>query len=240
MKTYIRRREKNTHLVVFFGGWGTDENMFVPLCSDDSDFIMFYNYSADEALVLPETKTYERITLIAWSIGVWAAEYFATKTKIIPDISIAVNGTPIPADDNYGIPVSIFEGTMNNITEENMEKFYLRVFGDKNTYLINCDRVPKRTVKSLQDELRWLYNRIMEHKESDFKWTYAVISKDDRVFPTENLVRYWNMNSVTSQIIVTMPHYFFHNWNSFTEFINFVENPVRDKPKKPGRKTKGL
>ncbi len=75
MKTYIRRREKNEDLIVFYGGWGTDENVFAPLCTDDFDFILFYNYSADEALVLPETKTYNSITLIGWSLGVWAAEY---------------------------------------------------------------------------------------------------------------------------------------------------------------------
>ncbi len=240
MKTYIRRREKNTRLVVFFGGWGTDENMFAPLCSDDFDFIMFYNYSADEALVLPETKRYERITLIGWSLGVWAAEYFISRTKIIPDISIAVNGTPFPTDNRYGIPLSVFEGTMNNITEENMEKFYLRVFGDKKTYLINSSRVPKRTIKSLQDELRWLYNRIMEQNESGFKWTYAVTSKEDRVFPAENLLNYWKKITVTNHIVVSMPHYFFHNWNSFTDFINFVENYIPGKPNKSRGKTKNL
>jgi biotin synthesis protein BioG len=131
MKTYIRRREKNDQLVVVYGGWGTDENVFIPLCNDDFDFILFYNYSADEALVLPEMKTYTRITLIGWSLGVWAAEYLSPKTGIKPDITIAVNGTPFPADDHYGIPLNVFEGTLNNITEENMEKFYLRMFGDK-------------------------------------------------------------------------------------------------------------
>ncbi|MBK9390186.1 MAG: DUF452 family protein [Bacteroidetes bacterium] len=240
MRTYIRRREKNSHLVVFFGGWGSDENMFVPLCTDDFDFIMFYNYSADEALVLPETKTYERITLIGWSLGVWAAEYLTSKTGIIPDVSIAVNGTPFPADNQYGIPLSVFEGTLNNITEENMEKFYLRVFGDRKTYLINADRVPKRTIKSLQDELRWLYNRIMEHKESGFKMDYAIISEIDRIFPAENLKSYWEKEAETKHMIVPMRNYFFHNWNSFTEFISYVENFTSGKIVKKSRKAKDL
>ena len=133
MKTYIRRREKNDRLVILYGGWGTDENMFTPLCTDDFDFILFYNYSADEALVLPETKTYRSITLIGWSLGVWAAEYLSPKTAIKPDLTIAVNGTPVPADDNYGIPLNEFESTLNNITETNMEKLYFRMFGDKRT-----------------------------------------------------------------------------------------------------------
>jgi pimeloyl-[acyl-carrier protein] methyl ester esterase len=224
MRTYIRRREKNNHLVVFFGGWGTDENMFVPLCTDDFDFIMFYNYSADEALVLPETKTYDKITLIAWSLGVWAAEYLISKTGIVPDLSIAVNGTPLPVDDQFGIPLNVFEGTLNNITEENIEKFYLRVFGDKRTYLLNIDRVPRRTLKSLHDELRWMYNRIMEQNEPCFKWTYSVISEKDRVFPEKNLRNYWFKDKDTKPIVLPLPHYFFHKWSSFTDFISFVES----------------
>lgn len=222
MKTYIRRREKNDQLVIVYGGWGTDENVFIPLCNDDFDFILFYNYSADEALVLPEMKTYKRITLIGWSLGVWAAEYLSQKTGIIPDITIAVNGTPVPADDQYGIPLNVFEGTLNNITEENMEKFYLRMFGDKQTFKLNSDRIPKRNVKSLHDELRWLYNRIMEQKESGFRWDYAVTSEFDRVFPAKNLTGYWENEEATKHIILPLPHYFFHKWDSYLDFIQFV------------------
>lgn len=222
MKTYIRRREKNDELVVVYGGWGTDENVFVPLCSDDFDFILFYNYSADEALVLPEMKTYKRITLIGWSLGVWAAEYLTPKTGIKPNVTIAVNGTPIPADDQFGIPLNIFEGTLNNITEENMEKFYLRMFGDKRTYELNSDRIPHRSVKSLHDELRWLYNRMMEQKDPGFTWNYAVTSEFDRVFPAKNLKSYWEKAENTKHIILPLPHYFFHKWNSYADFINFV------------------
>jgi pimeloyl-[acyl-carrier protein] methyl ester esterase len=222
MKTYIRRREKNDQLVIVYGGWGTDENVFVPLCNDNFDFILFYNYSADEALVLPEMKTYKNITLIGWSLGVWAAEYLTPKTGIKPDITIAVNGTPIPADDQFGIPLNIFEGTLNNITEENMEKFYLRMFGDKKTYNLNHDRIPHRSVKSLHDELRWLYNRMMEQKDPGFTWNYAVTSEFDRVFPAKNLKSYWEKEEKTKHIIVPFPHYFFHKWDSYTDFIKFV------------------
>ncbi len=222
MKTYIRRREANDELVVVYGSWGTDENVFVPLCNDEFDFILFYNYSADEALVLPEMKTYKRITLIGWSLGVWAAEYLSPKTGIKPDITIAVNGTPIPADDQFGIPLNIFEGTLNNITELNMEKFYLRMFGDKRTYRLNRDRLPRRTVKSLHDELRWLYNRMMEQKEPGFTWNYAITSEFDRVFPAKNLKSYWEKEEMTKHIILPLPHYFFHKWESYTDFIRFV------------------
>jgi len=224
MKTHIRRREKNDQLVVIFGGWGTDDNFFTPLCDDSFDFILFYNYSADDPLVLPEMKVYKKVTLIGWSLGVWAAEYLLPKSGIKPDVAIAVNGTPVPADDRYGIPLKVFEGTLNNITPENMEKFYLRVFGDKKTYEMNRDRIPHRSIRSLHDELRWLYNRIMEQTEPHFKWNYAVTSEIDRVFPSKNVKSYWAINKETKQIIVPLPHYFFHNWSTYPDFISFVEN----------------
>jgi biotin synthesis protein BioG len=223
MKTYIRRRELNRTLVIVYGGWGVDERVFEPLCNNDFDFILFYNYSADDPLVLPELKTYQKIVLIGWSLGVWAAEYLHHKTGIVPDVTIAVNGTPIPADDHYGIPLNVFEGTLNNITEENIEKFYLRMFGDKTTYHLNLDRIPSRTLKSLHDELRWMYNRIMEQKEPGFRWDFAVTSDIDRVFPSRNLECYWMKAKGTTHVILSSPHYFFHEFGSFPEFIAFVE-----------------
>ncbi len=224
MKTYIKRREKNNQLIVFYSAWGTDEKVLTPLCKDDTDYILFYNYSADEALILPEMKKYKKVTLIAWSLGVWAAEYLFPRTGIKPDVTIAVNGTPYPADEQYGIPQKIIEGTLNNITEETISKFYLRMFGDKKSYEENRSRIPDRTLKSLHDELRWLYNRIMEQHETGFNWNYAVISEEDRVFPVKNLKAYWNTQKNTTKIKLPYAHYFFNKWNTFRDFASYVES----------------
>jgi hypothetical protein len=105
-----------------------------------------------------------------------------------------------------------------------MEKFYLRMFGDKKTYKLNSDRVPHRSIKSLHDELRWLYNRMMEQKEPGFRWDYAVTSEIDRVFPAGNVNSYWKKQKSTRHIILPLPHYFFHNWKTFTDFIGYIES----------------
>lgn len=234
MKTYIRRREKNDSLVVLFGSWGTDENVFVPFCNDEFDFILFYNYSADQALVLPEMKTYRKIVVIGWSLGVWAADFLSPSTGIVPDVTIAVNGTPVPLDDHYGIPARSFEDALNNITEESMEKFYYRMFGNRRIYNLNSDKKPNRTLDSVHVEMRWLYNRIMEQKDPGFRWDYAVTSKSDRIFPSENVTNYWNRQKNTRQIIVPYPHYMFYKWNSYADFIEYVERHG-NKPAAPGQ-----
>lgn len=223
MKTYIRRRDKNNKLIVLFGGWGSDDFVYAPLVDDDYDFILFYNYSADEALILPETKRYDRIVLIGFSLGVWAAEYLSQKTGIKPDLTIAVNGTPVPADDRFGIPLSIFEGALESITEENIWKFYYRMFGGVTSRRANREKTPLRTLKSLQDELRWLYNRIMEQGEPGFHWDYAVSGERDIVFPSENQISYWERVIGTQHIIIPLSHFFFYRYRSLGQFIRFVE-----------------
>lgn len=220
MKTYIRRREANKRLIILFGTWGTDHNLFLPLCRDDHDFILYYNYSADEPLILPEKKSYEHITVIGWSLGVWAAEYMARSMNLKPDLSIAVNGTPFPADNRYGIPIPVFEGTLNRLDKRVIYKYHLRLFGTKKELEKHPEKISKRELKSFEDELRWLYNRIMESYEISFKWDIALTSANDRVFPYDNMHRYWESRDETKVVAMPLPHYPFFNWSSFGEMID--------------------
>lgn len=220
MKTHIRRRENNEDLIIVFGGWGIDQNAFVPLCTETHDLILYYNYSADEPLVLPDRKTYRQIILIGWSLGVWAAEYLSASMNLNPDLAIAVNGTPVPADDRYGIPLDIFEGTLNNINESGMEKFNIRLFGSKSILESNTDKLSKRNVQSYAAELRWLYNRIMEDFDRRHRWDIAVTSINDRVFPSENQMKYWHNREGTRHLTVELPHYPFYAWGTFDNMIH--------------------
>jgi len=233
MKTFLRRFENNRELIILYGTWGIDEKAFAGLCNDKFDFILFYNYSADEPLILPELKTYKKITVIGWSLGVWAAEYFCRKSGIKPDLTIAINGTPLAIDDRHGIPVKVIEATLDNINSFSMTKFYLRVFGTRSHFLANKDIIPDRSQKSLQDELRWLYNRMMEPVDTGFIWDYSLIGTEDRVFLTSNLISYWSEHNETRQLTIAAPHYLFDNWTSLQEMIRFISrhrlSPFRNK-----------
>ncbi len=222
MKTHIRRRENNKKLVIVFGSWGVDQNAFIPLCAEDHDFILYYNYSADEPLVLPDHKTYSQIVLIGWSLGVWAAEYMSESMNLNPDLAIAVNGTPVPADNKYGIPLDIFEGTLNNINERGMEKFNIRLFGTKSILENNMDKLSRRSIDSYAAELRWLYNRIMENPDRKYRWDIALTSINDRVFPPENMINYWKSRKDTVHITTDLPHYPFYYWENFDNMIEYL------------------
>lgn len=235
MKTYIRRREKNQELVVLYSEWGMDENIFIPLCNDEFDLILFYDYSSAEPLVLPEMKTYTRIILIGWSLGVWAAGFLSEKMGIKPDVKIAVNGTPLPTDKKYGISKKVIEGTLKNLTEKNVKKFYLRVFGDKKTFLNYQDRLPRRTIKSLEDELRWMYNKMLEEIKTDFKWNYAVISEDDRVYPAKAQQTFWKTQPETKTVILPESHFPFNKWKNFPDFISYILS-YKEKEEEKGKK----
>jgi hypothetical protein len=63
----------------------------------------------------------------------------------------------------------------------------------------------------------------MEQPEPGFRWDYAVSSEIDRVFPSENVNSYWKKQKLTRHIILPLPHYLFNRWDSFSEFISFVE-----------------
>lgn len=219
MKTYIKRNEQNRKLVVVFGGWGTDQNAFVPLCTDDHDFMLYYNYSADEPLVLPDSKTYDMVVLIGWSLGVWATEYYAESMKINADLNIAVNGTPEPADDKYGIPQDIYTQTLDNINDKEMDEFHFQFFGSSNKHQRNTDMIPKRKTESYGAELRWLYNRMMENPDKRYRWDIAVSGMKDEIFPHENQVRYWQKREDTKLLVKDLPHYPFNSWGNFNNMI---------------------
>ena len=44
MKLCVLNKQNNPDLIIFFSGWGTDENMFKSVSPDNYDVIMFCDY----------------------------------------------------------------------------------------------------------------------------------------------------------------------------------------------------
>ncbi len=173
-------KKNNKKLIVFFNGWGMDENVVKHLKPEDYDVIMFYDYNnLDMDLSLLEE--YEQKHLVSWSMGVMTATLFNIKYNT----STAINGTLKPIDDKFGIPVKIYDLTLNNFNQNSSQKFIQNMFE-------KGESVPpiEREFENIKKELAALKNY---KADSNFKYTKILLSNKDRIIPSKNQSAFWKL-----------------------------------------------
>ena len=113
MKTAWLRKEGAEELLVFFNGWGMDHRIAAWLLRESLsagfslDMLACYDYHTleTEEGFMNAIHRYSRITVVAWSFGVWAAQH----TELPPiGRAIAINGTLHPVDARVGFRQSSF------------------------------------------------------------------------------------------------------------------------------------
>lgn len=183
--------EHNKRLIIIFLGWGADTAAFEGVSRPGYDILALWNY-IDESISLP-TEQYSEICVIAWSFGVMeAARLLGNKLPHNVTLLLAVNGTERPVDDKYGIPVEICEGTLANLNERNLRKFYRRMFASKDEWDAFSVNIPQRSLDELTNELSVLSERACQ-PISHIPWTAAYIGALDAIFPPQNQLNYWSM-----------------------------------------------
>ena len=216
MKIKWIKKENNTNLILFFTGWGMDENPTKHIKFENSDFCICYDYQSFEKGIIKEWKNYKNIKLFAWSMGVWAASYFLQSEDLNFTKKIAINGTITPIHNSEGIPELIYDGTLNNFSEKNREKFFLRMCGRKANYTFFNRIKPQRTSENQREELAFLAEKARQENISDFSWDLAIISNNDKIFPAEAQKKSWKQQNV--RITETdFPHYPFALIESWEE-----------------------
>jgi len=179
--------KKNNKLLLFFNGWGMDENVVQHLNFDNYDVVMFYDYSNLETDFKIENK-YNEADVIAWSMGVMIAGIVTPKFGLNIKHSTAINGTAYPIDAKYGINPKIYDLTIKNFNKQNAEKFIENMF--------NC-QVPKilrfhlhRTTENQKNELIAL----KQYKGNpEFTYNKVLISKKDKIIPAKNQSSFWKI-----------------------------------------------
>ena len=191
---YIQQKGHST-LLLFFAGWGMDEQPFVDFCPVDADFMVCYDYRSlefDEAVL----HRYQSVRLVAWSMGVWAASQLWGGKRDLFTGAVAVNGTPFPIDDERGIPHLIYKGTLEGLNESSLRKFRLRMCGSAEAFNHLMMRAPRRNLEELHEELRCIGESAMRMPSSSFKWDKAVVGTNDRIFAPDNQLRAWEGTEV--------------------------------------------
>ena len=206
MKQHFIINNSQKQLLLFFAGWGMDETPFLPIQPAGCDWMICYDYRSlefDTTLM----QAYSEITLIAWSMGVWAASQIMKQHPSLPvSQSIAINGTLYPIHATKGIMPSVFEGTLQGLNEQTLQKFQRRMCNSSTDYKAFQTIAPKRPVEELKEELAAIRQQCLSSVSSDFIWHKAIVGKNDRIFLPEYQETAWR-NKVDSLVNVEAAHY---------------------------------
>ena len=194
----------NSKIILLFLGWSCSSHTVRNFKMEGYDVLTICDYRnfTNSDLIPTILKNYREKAVIAWSFGVWAAAYLSPQLSLCHPI-IAVNGTPHPIDDKYGIPRRIFQVTLNGIEKGGMEKFCRNMYG----WPVTEEELPNRTLPELIDELQTL-NRLSQNSLPDLlQWNHAIISEQDTIFPPVHVMNYWNEKNVPVISWKTGQHY---------------------------------
>ena len=202
---FLRRAGCPT-LELFFAGWGMDSRPFAWAADSPHtahcDFAVCYDYS-DMTLDAEALRSYSEVRVRAWSLGVYAASLVLPGLHCAVSSALAINGTLTPVDDTLGIPVAVYDATLENLSAESVDRFNRRMCGAHRA--VFEARRPVRTVDSLLTELRHIRECAARTDRAQFTdWNMAVLSKKDRIFPIANMRKAWSAIPVLE---LDEPHY---------------------------------
>jgi len=190
---FINRECRNRRLILIFSGWGTDCEAYRDVFRSGWDVAVCHDYSN---LEFPREILcgYETIYLYAWSLGVSVAQSVFPAERVTK--AFALNGTPYPAHDDFGIPTAIYNVTHDNLDERNLLKFRIRMFGGRSEMSRFSNLLP------LHDDISLLKQALVKVKadsesrgDSSLKWDAVYLSGKDAIFPPDSMKRYWEGKS---------------------------------------------
>lgn len=206
MKQHFISKNNQKHLLLFFAGWGMDETPFLPIHPIGCDWMICYDYRS-MAFDTNPIQEYTNITLIGWSMGVWVASQIMKQyPRLSISQSVAINGTLYPIHETKGISPAIFEGTLQGLNEQTLQKFQRRMCNSAADYQAFQTILPQRPVGELKEELAAIQKQYLSLPPSDFTWQKAIIGKNDRIFSPDNQWLAWR-NKVDSLEYVEAGHY---------------------------------
>lgn len=220
MKSFWLNKQNNKNLIVFFTGWSFDYHPFEHLTCENYDVLFVYDYND---LTVPqdlkELSNYENKNLITWSMGVFAAYQLKELFKDF-NSKLAINGTTTPVDDNFGIPVKMFELTLKHAQKGLEGKFYQNVFLTENEFEKYKTQPVKRSIENRVAELENLYNFIRSKIDMGYEkfYDFAIVSDFDKIIPPKNQTASHNKNNIPT---ITLPygHNPYYNFNTWSEIL---------------------
>ncbi|MDD4820365.1 MAG: DUF452 family protein [Flavobacteriales bacterium] len=202
-------------LIVFFNGWGMTEKVISGLKNEGCDVLVLGGYDTQN-IDTDVFSTYKNVYLVAWSMGVWFASLVGFSKISNIRKKIAFCGTVKAMDDVFGIPKSVFEATVNGLSERSREKFAMRIFGGKKAY----DAVGQDILTPFDESEKELHFWAENASEcvDENQWDVAVVGCNDMIYSAENQMNYWK-NNAARIVELQSEHYPFGAYESWKEII---------------------
>ncbi|MBE2895339.1 DUF452 family protein [Pasteurellaceae bacterium HPA106] len=213
MQFHWFKRAGKRKLILYFAGWSSAPNAVEHwVIPDDCDALACFDYRTLD--FSPDLRAYDEITVVAWSLGVWVAQQVLGQGLPIVN-SIAINGTGLPIDDDFGIPQAVFSATLQHLDAAGRVKFERRMCGTREILRV-YQQFPARALAEIYDELAALERAINAAPKRTFRWHKAIIGIHDRIFPAESQVRYFTQFQPQCDIVMfEAPHFVFSHFSSW-------------------------
>ena len=220
MQYHWLKKEHNDNLIIFFAGWSFDFKPFEFLDCGSNDVLFVYDYNEITDFNFKFSSEYSKKFLITWSMGVFTA--FLLKNSLPEfDRKIAINGTPFPVNDTYGIPLKPFLLTLRHAKTGLEGKFYQNIFEKEEEYQKYLTTPVERSIENRESELKALYEKIKSTDlEYDGFYDFALISSNDKIIPSKNQINFWQNNAPYK--LLESGHFPFYNFKSWDEIIQAV------------------
>ena len=228
MEYHWLNKQNNDKLIIFFCGWSFDYKPFERLDCLNYDVLFVYDYGDINDIkdltsyrlnILSSLLQYKTSTLIAWSMGVYVGYLLK---DVLPnfDKKIAVNGTPYPVHDEWGIPIKTFDLTLKYVDTGLQGKFQKNLFKNPTDYEKYLENPVERTIDNQKAELIAL-NDFIKNKKIEYEkfYDYAIISDTDKIIPTRNQKSCWETLD-TPYKILDSGHFPFFEFKSWEDIIN--------------------
>ena len=128
---WLNKGVNNSKLILFFNGWGMDENVVKHLDCENYDVLMFYDYNTlDVDFDFNLLNIYHEKNIIAWSMGVMVGSILVPTLALTLGEGrfIAINGTLKPIDAKFGIHPKIYDLTIKGFNEKGRDRFISSMF----------------------------------------------------------------------------------------------------------------
>ena len=213
-ESWLIQEESNADLVIFMLGWAATPNAVLHLRPQGCDVLACYDHRALAPLDPARFTRYRRIYLFAWSFGVWVAEQCCRELPLYK--AVALNGTPFPVDDRWGMRLRVVLRTMQGLARVGMNPFNEKTYGGLR--YIPEGPYADRSIEEKIDELTFLAERSKADSAAHLKWDAAYIATKDEIFPPDKMRDYWHSVGLGTEF--ESYHYPFAHPNVVTDNID--------------------